>query len=86
MEQKIRTQKIGNRKQKIGNRKKTHISREQKIDTHQFFHSISGPDCIKSQRLKAAKTELRICVKVEVAVLGFPWLISLMVSVDVKQH
>ena len=36
MEQKIRTQKIGNRKQKIGNRKKTHISREQKIDTSVF--------------------------------------------------
>ena len=26
------------------------------------------------------------CVKVEVAVLGSPSLISLMVSVDVKQH
>ena len=31
-------------------------------------------------------TELRSCVKVEVAVLGFPSLISLMVSVDIKQH
>ena len=30
--------------------------------------------------------ELRSCVKVEVAVLGSPSLISLMVSVDVKQH
>ena len=30
--------------------------------------------------------ELRSCVKVEVAVLGFPSLISMMVSVDVKQH
>ena len=30
--------------------------------------------------------ELRSCVKVEVAVLGFPSLISLMVSVDVKRH
>ena len=29
--------------------------------------------------------ELRSCVKVEVAVLGSPTLISLMVSVDVKQ-
>ena len=29
---------------------------------------------------------LRSCVKVEVAVLGSPSLISLMVSVDVKQH
>ena len=31
-------------------------------------------------------TELRRCVKVEVAVLGSPSLISLMVSVDVKHH
>ena len=30
--------------------------------------------------------ELRSCVKVEVAVLGSPSLIVLMVSVDVKQH
>ena len=29
---------------------------------------------------------LRSCVKVEVAVLGSPSLISLMVSVDVKHH
>ena len=36
MEQKIGTQKIGNRKHKTGNRKKTHISREQKIDTSVF--------------------------------------------------
>ena len=32
------------------------------------------------------RTELRSCVKVEVAVLGSPSLIVLMVSVDVKQH
>ena len=31
-------------------------------------------------------SEFRSCVKVEVAVLGSPSLISLMVSVDVKQH
>ena len=31
-------------------------------------------------------TELRSCVKVEVAVLGSPSLIVLMVSMDVKQH
>ena len=31
-------------------------------------------------------SELRSCVKVEVAVLGSPSLISLMVSVDVMQH
>ena len=30
--------------------------------------------------------KFKSCVKVEVAVLGFPSLISLMVSVDVKQH
>ena len=30
--------------------------------------------------------ELRSCVKVEVAVLGFPSLVVLMVSVDEKQH
>ena len=30
--------------------------------------------------------ELRSCVKAEVAVVGYPSLISLMVSVDVKQH
>ena len=30
--------------------------------------------------------DLRSCVKVEVAVLGSPSLIVLMVSVDVKQH
>ena len=30
--------------------------------------------------------ELRRCVKVEVAVVGFPSLIVLMVSVDVKQN
>ena len=32
------------------------------------------------------RAELRSCVKVEVAVLGSPSLIVLMVSVDVKQH
>ena len=31
-------------------------------------------------------SELRSCVKVEVAALGYPSLIVLMVSVDVKQH
>ena len=31
-------------------------------------------------------SELRSCVKVEVAVLGFPSLIVLMLSVDVKQQ
>ena len=32
------------------------------------------------------RTELRSCVKVEVAVKGSPSLITLIVSVDVKQH
>ena len=32
------------------------------------------------------RPEVRSCVKVEVAVLGSPSLIVLMVSVDVKQH
>jgi len=31
-------------------------------------------------------TELRGCVKVEVAILGFPSPIVCLVSVDVKQH
>ena len=30
--------------------------------------------------------ELRSCVKVEVAVLGYPFLIDLMATVDVKQN
>ena len=34
----------------------------------------------------AGPTELRSCVKVEVAVLGSPTLIVRSVSVDVKQH
>ena len=33
-----------------------------------------------------ALSKLRSCVKVKVAVLGSPSLISLMVSVDLKQH
>ena len=36
------------------------------------------------KKKKLYKTELRSCVKVEVAVLGFPSLTVLMVSVDVK--
>ena len=35
---------------------------------------------------KVNHSELRSCVKVEVAYLGSPSLIVLMVSVDVKQH
>ena len=36
-------------------------------------------------RTSSVLSELRSCVKVEVAMLRFPSLISLMVSVDVKQ-
>ena len=38
------------------------------------------------ERLEDLCSELRSCVKVEVAVLGSPSLIVLKVSVDVKQH
>ena len=37
-------------------------------------------------RIEAYQAELRSCVRVEVAVLGSPSLISLTVSVDVRQH
>ena len=40
----------------------------------------------KKEREKKKKTLSRNCVKVEVAVLGSPFPIVLMVSVDVKQH
>ena len=43
-------------------------------------------ECLKAGGLQAFSTEFRSCVKVEVAVLGSPSLISLMVSVDVMQH
>ena len=36
--------------------------------------------------MNCSVTELRSCVKVELAVLGSPSLISLVVSVDVKHH
>ena len=36
--------------------------------------------------LNTLHSEVRSCVKVEVAVLGSPSLIVLVVSVDVKQH
>ena len=39
-----------------------------------------------TMKLKHQVSELRCCVKVEVAVLGSPSLMVLMVSVDVKQH
>ena len=42
--------------------------------------------CGRKAALNCSISELRSCVKVEVAVLSFPSLIVLMVSVDVKQH
>ena len=41
---------------------------------------------VKQHLKKNITTELRSCVKVEVADLGSLFLIVLMVSVDVKQH
>ena len=38
------------------------------------------------EKLFSSLSELRSCVKVEVAVLGSPSLTVLMVSVDVKRH
>ena len=40
----------------------------------------------KAVELSLCSSEFRSCVEVEVAVLGFPSLINLTVSVDVKQH
>ena len=40
----------------------------------------------KAVELSLCSSEFRSCVKVEVAVWGFPSLINLTVSVDVKQH
>ena len=48
-------------------------------------NSPYGP-CGHKTTLNEEFAEFRSCVKVEVAVLGSPFLIVLMVSVDVKQH
>ena len=40
----------------------------------------------KYRQTERSETELRSCVKVEVAVLGSPSLMVLMVSMDVKQY
>ena len=42
--------------------------------------------CGRKSALNVSVSELRDCVKVEVAVLGSPSLIVLMVSLDVKQY
>ena len=43
-------------------------------------------ETIKTQEGNESSSEVRSCVKVEVAVLGSPSLTVLMVSVDGKQH
>ena len=52
------------------------------VHQRDFSHPYDTVNC----RITATTAEFRSCVKVEVAVLGNPSLISLMVSVDVKQH
>ena len=51
-----------------------------------FFLFIFRNLPICNAKLLTYLSELRSCVKVEVAILGSPSLIILMVSVDVKQH
>ena len=51
--------------------------------TQRLGHNATGT---YRQEDRLITSELRRCVKVEVAVLGSPSLIVLMVSVDVKQH
>ena len=41
---------------------------------------------VKQHFKKFKRSELRSCVKVEVAVLGSPSLIVIMVAVDLKQY
>ena len=41
---------------------------------------------VNNTELEHSQTELRSCVKIEVAVLGSPSLIVRTVSVDIKQH
>ena len=48
---------------------------------------LSNPvGCVKHYSYSQGRSELRSCVKVEVAVLGSPSLIVLTVSEDLKQH
>ena len=51
------------------------------------FDAVSR-DCVYIIKYNSVdeSSELRSCVNVEVAVVGSPSLISLMVFVDVKQH
>ena len=55
--------------------------------------SVLGCQLVKADERRVSPIALldisaafRSCVKVEVTVLGSPFLISLVVSVDVKQH
>jgi len=63
-----------------------------KIRILQRFQTPSHGQCPVTDKRQVlgdetlSRSELWSCVKVEVAVLGSPSLISLMVSVDVKQH
>ena len=45
-----------------------------------------GSEGVKAWEMQPKMSELRSCVKVEVAAMGSPSLIVLTVSVDVKQH
>ena len=47
---------------------------------------VNQTDAFKGRDREGRHPELRSCVKVEVAVVGSPSVIVLMVSVDVKQH
>ena len=47
---------------------------------------LGSPPSLIIRMVSVDVTELWSCVKVEAAVLGSPSLISLTVSVDVKQH
>ena len=47
---------------------------------------FKSPFSVRKCPFSVCRTEFRSCVKVEVAVLGSLSLISLMVSVDVRQH
>ena len=59
------------------------------LHTPSFSPSLINPMVsvdVKHHVYLSEESELRSCVRVEVAVLGFPSLIILMVSVDAKQH
>ena len=51
-----------------------------------FERPVNHDGYVRTKREWGGGKLRRICVKVEVAVLGSPSLINLMVFVDVKQH